>query len=365
MTINFIQDIATPHNNILLKELNKDNEINLNIWYCFDKHPQYDWDNDLTYEVQKANIYQATKVDWKFIKYCIKHKDEKFFIVGWMNPSTKLLIVLFWILSRPLNIWLDYPNDESKRSRIKILFREMFYTILKTSNAKIFGVGKRTLEYFVNRGFSKDRLINLPIFVDTSKTKKDYISKKENIYKKYHIKETDLFLSAGSRLIYEKGYDILIEAINILDKDIKSNTKCVIVGKGEEKDRLLNRIRKYKLENNIFIEEWMEIEEFKALISNSDIFIHPARFDAYGGTIFAMALGTPVIGSLKAGAAFDRIIHHKNGLLYDGSIFKLNEKIMFTYKNKNLLIKYSEESILTANSWHPIVGKQIIKDGIK
>jgi len=365
MIINFVQDIATPHNNILLKELNNDKDINLNIWYCHEKHPQYNWDHDLTNEIKEAKIYKSFGIDWKFIKYCLNNKDEKYFIVGWQNPSTKLLIFLFWILNRPFNIWFDYPQDNSKRSILKNVFREFYYFLLKISKAKVFGVGKMTLEYFKNRGFKEERLINLPIFVDISKTKEDYLYKKEEIYKKYNIKDKDLFMSAGSRLIYEKGYDILIDAISLLDDNIKNSIKCVIVGKGEEKDNLEKQIKKCKLENNIFIEEWLEIEDFKAIIANSDIFIHPARFDAYGGTIFSMALGTPVIGSNKAGAAIDRIENSTNGLLYSGTTEELVNSIHFVFNNKHMLSDFSKKSIEVASLWHPKNGLEIIRSNIK
>ena len=33
-TINLVQDVATPHNNILIKELLKNKSVNLNLWYA-------------------------------------------------------------------------------------------------------------------------------------------------------------------------------------------------------------------------------------------------------------------------------------------------------------------------------------------
>ena len=367
MIINFIQDLATPHNNILLKELNQDKEINLNVWYCLERHPQYNWNTDLANEIKKASFYKSKKIDWNFISYCLKNKSEKYFIVGWMNPTTKLLILLLWISRRDFNIWFDYPYDKAKRSGIASILRNIYYFILKTSKAKIFCVGKMTIKYFNNRGFSEDRLVNLPIFVDISKTKKDYISKKEGIYKKYDIKNADLFLSAGSRLVYEKGYDLLIEAINNLHKDIKANLKCVIAGKGEEKYRLQSMIKKYKLEGNIFIEEWMEIADFKALIANSNVFIHPARFDAYGGgTLNSMVVGTPVIGTYQAGSAPDRVKDGINGFLYDcNDLKKLSELLEVLYFNKNKLEFLGKESRKTAEKWKPQNGKKIIKENLQ
>jgi len=365
MTINFIQDIATPHNNIVLKELEKDENINLNVWYCHEKHPQYNWNIDLTNEIKEANIYNPNKIDWDFIQYCLKNKEEKYFIVGWMNPSTKFLILLFWILRRPFNIWFDYPQDNRSRRYLKQFFRELYYKVLVFSKANIFCVGKMTVEYFVNRGFKEEKLTNLPIFVNVQKNKDDYKYKKKDIFLKYNIQNNDLFLSAGSRLVYDKGYDILIEAISTLDDKIKQNIKCVIVGQGEEKNKLEHLIEEYKLTQNIYIEEWMEIEDFNALISCSDMFVHPARFDAYGATIFAMSLGIPAIGSVQAGAAYDRIEDMKNGILYDGSKEKLSVQIAYIFANKGLLDNMSVNALSTAREWDPIKALEIIRSNIK
>ena len=53
--------------------------------------------------------------------------------------------------------------------------------------------------------------------------------------------DNDFFLTTGSRLVYDKGFDILIEAINLLPHNIKKDIKCLIVGKGEEKQNLINQ----------------------------------------------------------------------------------------------------------------------------
>ena len=46
------------------------------------------------------------------------------------------------------------------------------------------------------------------------------------------------------------GYDILIEALNLLKKD-KVKFKCNIYGAGSEKDKLINEIKNKKLSKNI------------------------------------------------------------------------------------------------------------------
>jgi len=361
MVINFIQDVATPHNNALLKSLNERTDVELNIWYAYEKKVQYKWKKDIANEIKKAWIFGSGSINWSFVKYVLTHKDEKYFIVGWANQTIRFLIPLLWLLRRPYNMWFDLPRDNMERGSFKTALREVFYGMLKGSNARVFCVGKMTVDYFKSRGFPEKRLINLPIFVDITKTKKDYENKKGEIFNKYNIKDGDLFLTAGSRLVYEKGFDILIDAIHFLPEEISNNTRTLIVGSGEEKARLLRMISKYGLENNVFIEDWMEIDEFKACIANSHVFVHPARFDAYGGTIFAMSVGTPVIGSRGAGAAVDKIIDGRNGYLFDvGDTGSLKAIIDRCFQGRESLAFLAVAARKTSEMWSPEIGAEII-----
>ena len=101
ITINLIQDIATPHNNVLIKYLNVSEEVEIKLWYACEKGVgQYDWSSDITHEICDATIY-GNKLNWSFIKYCLTHPNERFVVVGWMNNNTRFLHFLFFLLMRP------------------------------------------------------------------------------------------------------------------------------------------------------------------------------------------------------------------------------------------------------------------------
>tara|TARA_R110000868_G_scaffold189695_1_gene432862 strand:+ start:46933 stop:48036 length:1104 start_codon:yes stop_codon:yes gene_type:complete len=363
MKLNFIQDIASPHNNVIAAALEGDSDIDLNLWYCQNQAAMYGWKEDLTNAIKPAMMYKHKSIDFKFLWYCLTKKDEKFLIVGWQNINTKILFILFFLLRRKYSVWFDCPNDSSSRNPIKKIVREFFYDLLKYSNAHVFGVGKMTLDYFKDRGFSEKRLTNLPIFVDISKTPEQYQANKVNIYKKYNVNEGDLFLSSGSRLVYDKGFDILIDAIAQLPKDIQKHTKCVIVGKGEEKENLEKQIKANGLEQNIFMEEWMDIEDFRSLASSSHAFIHCARFDAYGGgTLNAMAAACMVIGTFQSGSAPDRVVSEESGFLYDASDKgRLTEIILWCFNNKKRCAEMSKKAFEIALLWHPSQGVETLR----
>lgn len=362
ITINLIQDVATPHNNILISQFKGVKNVKIKLWYAIEQDKNlYHWRKNITHEHFQAEIY-GRSFNWKFIKYCLSKKNERFVIVGWMNTNTRLIHFLFFLLRRPYNHWTDLPNsEESSITFKKKIMRWIAYTMLNKSRAKVFGVGQITLNYLRKMGFHESKLINLPILVESNEDLPKYFESREKIFKKHLIQSDDFVISSGSRIIYDKGFDLLVNAIGRLAPEIQKHIKVIIVGSGDMVNELESLINNLKLTKQIILEKWLPIEEFKAVIANSHIFIQPARIDSYGGTVLGMALGVPVIGSYGAGAAVDRIKQGLNGFLYSAEdIDTLANLIKLLYENPNLRINMAAEAIKTAKSWPPIRGMQII-----
>jgi glycosyltransferase involved in cell wall biosynthesis len=360
--INLVQDLATPHNNVLIAMFKDCHEAQIKLWYARDMDQRrYQWSTNISHEHFPAEIY-GTSLNWHFIKYCLSHPEEKFVIVGWMNNNTRLIHLLFFLLRRPFNHWTDLPNRKMQGMGLKKKWlRWAAYQLLKHSHCKIYGVGKTTMDCFRAWGFKADQLINLPIFVTVDEDLLAYHARRSQLLEQYAIKPQGFLISAGSRLVREKGYDLLIKAIGLMDAVILQHTKVVIVGSGDCSPELEQLVIDLNLSEQIVMEKWLAIDDFKALIANSDVFIHPSRFDSYGGTTLGMALGVPVIGSNSAGAAFDRIEQGRNGFLYDAEdIQTLANFITLLYQNPELKRRMGVEAYKTASQWPPRRGVDII-----
>lgn len=58
MTINIIQDIPTPHNNVLIAAFLREKVVNINLWYAKAADEEnYSWKTDLANQYYPANIY--------------------------------------------------------------------------------------------------------------------------------------------------------------------------------------------------------------------------------------------------------------------------------------------------------------------
>jgi glycosyltransferase involved in cell wall biosynthesis len=279
-----------------------------------------------------------------------------------MNSNTRLLHLLFFLLRRPFNHWTDSPAPKTTGMSIKKkVLRWAAYKLLKYSRSKVFCVGVTAITYFRTREFPEKMLVNLPIFVEVDEDILVYSSKHDEIFARYDVSPQGFLISCGSRLIHEKGYDLLIKAISLLDDEIRLNTKIVIVGSGNRLPELNALVDELNLAKQVVLEKWLAIDDFKELIANSHVFVHPARFDSYGGTILGMALGVPVIGSTGAGAAVDRIEHGINGFLYEAEdIQALANFITLLYQNPQLRKRIGCEARNTALMWPPRRGLEIL-----
>jgi glycosyltransferase involved in cell wall biosynthesis len=361
VTLHFIQDIPTPHNNVLLKALREDPCINLRVWYACLTHPQYSFKPELAHAAGAPSIYGRRFPSWHLIKTVLLCKEDKFFTVGWMNPTTRILLILFWILRRPYNMWFDLPADSSS-SVIKRILRGGYYWLLKNSNTRVFSVGKKTIQYFLDIGIPAERLVNLPIFVELPGNLDEYRKSAIGIRAKYAVRAGDLFIVTGSRLVFAKGFDLLLQALGEFDDSLKERIKVLIIGKGPEKVPLMQQVKENNLAGAVTFEDWMSNEDFLRHLCAADLAVHPARFDAYGGiTLSAMGAGIPVIASNQAGSAIDRVIHGVNGWLYESTdVSALQHWLVVAFENRELLRTMGVAARRMAEEQHPSLGARRI-----
>ncbi|MDE6234853.1 MAG: glycosyltransferase [Muribaculaceae bacterium] len=115
-----------------------------------------------------------------------------------------------------------------------------------------------------------------------------------------HLSDAEYNAVAVGRLEHVKGFDILIEAINLIVKKGDINFKLTIVGDGRERDSLQALVDKYK------IKEYVVFKGFKQnpypYIQASDLFICPSRREGFNIAILeAMRLGKPIVSTEAVG----------------------------------------------------------------
>lgn len=149
-----------------------------------------------------------------------------------------------------------------------------------------------------------------------------------------------------SRIEKDKGYDILIQAINELKKQKKlENIRFLIVGDGNESSVLEDLIKQYKLKKYIIRKNLVSQDELVNIYNAIEALIYPTRrkSESLGLTgLEAMACETLVIGSNKFGPS-TYLENQVNSLTFDpNNYLELTDLIL-----KTLKMKVKDKNILT------------------
>lgn len=149
------------------------------------------------------------------------------------------------------------------------------------------------------------------------------------------------------RLKKYKSVDVLLRAVNLLDKKVIVD----IIGTGDDEDRLKSLSKELNLQNVNFLGFVSEENKIKHL-QKAWIMVNPSFVEGWSITnIEANACGTPVIGSNVNGIK-DSIIDGKTGLLFKyGDEKELAEKINLLLNNNKIREKMSKEALKWANSF--------------
>jgi glycosyltransferase involved in cell wall biosynthesis len=362
MILHFVQDLATPHNKSLVRALRARGDLRVVTWYAMRTSGELPWKEGLADSLDNY-YYDNWPNRFKLMWRALFHQDEKFLVVGYANLCTRFILGVSWVLNRKVIYWSDRGEDK-QRFFFRSGLRRLAFHILRRRGDPVCVVGRRTLKTFKAWGFSESQLVNLPIFIDVPPLPDRTAAGILAVRQKYGVGSNDVLFVAASRLVYQKGYDLLIEAMGRIERRYLESCKLLIIGSGPERDKLDTLVARHCLGEYIQFEPWLEPEDYARVLSAADVFVHPARFDAFGGgTLYAMALGVPVIGSDGVGSAIERVKSGKNGLIYPREDVQALTNCMV-----RLLINSDErrtmglEARATAEEWPPGRGAQIIKD---
>lgn len=125
--------------------------------------------------------------------------------------------------------------------------------------------------------------------------------------------DSKLILNVG-RLDEKKGLKFLVEAMpQILQKFPK--TKLLLVGGGDFKSELEDKIKELKLEKSVLLLGLKRIDEVQNIYQNSDIFVFPTLTEALSNVLLeSMLNGLPVIAT-NTGGNPEVIENEKSGIL--------------------------------------------------
>lgn len=104
-------------------------------------------------------------------------------------------------------------------------------------------------------------------------------------------------LVAAGRLVPEKGFDVLLEALAQI-RDARPDVRLLLGGDGPERANLEAQARALGVQDALEIEGWLQPEDMDALFDRATVVAMPSRSEQFGRIAVEAALrGRPVVAS--------------------------------------------------------------------
>lgn len=130
-----------------------------------------------------------------------------------------------------------------------------------------------------------------------------------------------------------RGYDRIIEALPYIREHIP-NVHYIIVGKGDDRDRLEQSIIQKNLQDCVTLAGFISDDELPAYYQLCDLFAMPSKLEGFGIVYLeALASGKPVLGGDRDGA-IDALCNGELGVLIDpDNVREIADKIVAILQN--------------------------------
>jgi len=157
-----------------------------------------------------------------------------------------------------------------------------------------------------------------------------------------------LFVFVG-RIVYQKGVDILIDAIPLIIRKYP-NARFIIIGDGYMRAELEQKVRDMNLQNNVIFTGYISNEWKTKIMKAADAIIVPSRNEPFGIVVLeAWSCKKPVIATCNTGAG-ELIWHGYNGL----KVYPLPQSIAWAIEE---IIKNPEHAKIMGENGREIAEK--------
>ena len=155
--------------------------------------------------------------------------------------------------------------------------------------------------------------------------------------------QNNTIISIG-RLSEEKGFDDLISVVELVKQHIK-DIKLHLIGDGILKEKLEEKLKKLKLENNVIMHGYLDKKEMEEYMLDSSLYVMTSHSESFGLVLIeAMSYGLPLIAFDSATGARE-IISSKNGILISGrDRYDMARNIINLLKSKDKKSKLGKNS---------------------
>lgn len=287
-------------------------------------------------------LWQAYKLSWVIRNVVRKNNIDKIFCMSWSPAGIAVLLSGAY----RKRCWAVAVNgfdviDGTKAARNRFILRNIF---------------KRVNKIYSPSEFLKKKVLSLGDFAEKTKV----ISNGVDIDKFSHgfpaipVRERynlgdNIVIMVACRLRPIKGVDVLIDSFNKLTKKF-SNLRLLIVGDGEDEDKLKNKVLSLDLKEKVVFTGWVPYGQVPSYYAACDIFVQSNRVyqgfaEGQGISLMEAALAAKPAVSTLTGGIPEVVANNETGFLVaPESVDELAEKIEYLIANPEIAKKMGEKA---------------------
>lgn len=227
---------------------------------------------------------------------------------GWNKLYNIYTLFIALFLKKKVAVFSDYPI-EVRKGTLKWLCKSVFLHLLVP---RILCATHSTCKYYQDVfAYKLDNTIFFPYA-----TKNEPLTFEFNLQRENLLKTGDrikVFVANNFRV--RKGYDVLLNALLLLEKEILTKMILYVAGSGDLLKEYSLKIS--KIVPNVELLGWIEDNEYSTLMKECDLFIHASTFEPFGiPPIDAMKYGKLVVVSDGVKSLSDIIVNGENGYIF-------------------------------------------------
>ncbi len=283
--------------------------------------------------------------------------QQDYDIIHIHHPDPMAFLALY-IVRPSCKIIIHWQSDIVRQETMLKLFLPLQNWVLNRADAIIAATEAYAKHSpYLEPYLDKTEIIPIGVSDEAFHTNEDEVAK---IKERYRGKKIIL---AFGRLVTYKGFDDLIEAAQYLSDDY-----VVLIGGGgpEEKD-LSNRIKKYQLEDKVYLLGHVKEEEKHNYFQAATLFCLPSvtKAEAYGVVLIeAMAFGKPIVSSKIDESGMVWVNQdHLTGLQVPPRSPKELAQALETIGNDPLLYKTLSDN--AQKRYHEVFTRELMIDALK
>lgn len=159
-------------------------------------------------------------------------------------------------------------------------------------------------------------------------------------------------LVSVGRLSKEKGFSDLIDVFALIHMKYPE-WKLNIVGDGEEKEKIVSKIEKYGLSQDVIMHGFLDKENVGKILANSSIYLMSSLTESFGIVLLeAFSYGVPCVAFDSAEGANEIISNNWDGyLVKDRDIDEMAKRVCHLIENYNRRFIMGQNAIKKSNKF--------------